>query len=102
MQINCLPTQKKKILMLFTNKIVYNMINIYFGNDLLQWTESIKYIGFISDIKLNFNQQMHDVSSKISKYSGIMYRLKNFLQKSMLLKIYNNLFHPYLIQSIVI
>ena len=74
------PNSEKTFLMLFTNKIVYNLPDIYFGNDLLQWTESIKYLGFIVDSKLNFNQQLHNVSSKISKSSGIIYRLKNSCQ----------------------
>ena len=96
------PNSSKTFLMLFTNRIVHNLPSVYLENDLLQWTNNIKYLGVIIDNKLNFNLQLHHIHNKISKSSGIIYRLKTFLPKSLLLKIYNSLFYPYLIQNIII
>ena len=88
--------------MLFTNRTVYNLPNIYLTNDLLKWVDNIKYLSVIIDIKLNFNMQLYNVNTKISKCTGIIYRLKTFLPKSILLKLYYSLFYPNLINNIII
>ena len=43
-----LPNSSKTFLMLFTNRTVHNLPNIYLGNDLLQWVDNIKYLGVIN------------------------------------------------------
>ena len=49
-----LPNTHKAFLMLFTNKPFFNLPNIYFQNDLLSWTDRVKYPGVIIDSKLKF------------------------------------------------
>ena len=97
-----LPNSNKTFLMLFANRTIHNLPDIYLGNDLLQWVDNIKYLGVIIDNKLNFNMQLNSINAKISKCTGIIYRLKTFLPKSILLNLYYSLFYPYLIHNIII
>ena len=96
------PNSSKTFLMLFTNKVVHNFPDVYFNNDLLQWVNHIKYLGLIIDNKINFNLQINYIHSKISRGCGIIYRLKSFFPRSLLLKLYFTLIYPYLTQNIII
>ena len=73
-----LLNSNKTFLMLFTNRTVHNLPNIYLGNDLLQWEDNIKYLGVIIESKLNFNMQLYNFNAKILKCTGIIYTLKHF------------------------
>ena len=96
------PNTKKTFLMLFTNRTVQNLPNTYLGADLLEWVDSIKYLGVIIDNRLSFNLQINSINKKLSRSNGILYRLKSFLPKSLLLKLYYSFFYPYLVQNIII
>ena len=67
--------------MLFTNKIVFNLPNVYVGNDLLQWTDSIKYLSFIIENKVNFNLQLHNISNKLQNLGELFFDFRIFLTK---------------------
>ena len=88
--------------MLFTNKPIYFLPDIYFENDTLKWIDSIKYLGVLIDSKLNFNLHLNLVRSRISRGTGIIYRLQSYFPRSLLMKLYYSLIYSYLTQNIVI
>ena len=59
---------------------------------------SAKYLGVIIDHKLNWIDHIACIKNKISKGIGIMYRARNFLNKSSLIGLY----YSYIIIIIII
>ena len=56
---------------------------------------SAKYLGVIIDYKLNWIDHIAYIKNKISKGIGIMYRARNFLNKSSLIGLYYSYIYPY-------
>lgn len=96
------PNTRKTFLMLFTNKPIYILPDIYFQNDILTWVDNIKYLGVVIDSKLNFNLQLDMIRNKVSRGTGIIYSLRSYLPQSLLVKLYHGLIYPYLTQNIII
>ena len=55
-----------------------------------------KYLGVVINDTLSFSTHISNISSKISKTIGIMYRIRSFVPESALLKLYYSLIYPYL------
>ena len=111
---------EKLSLWLRSNKLTLNVQKIYYivvhrariksdkhavitiDKDILQRTNSLKYLGFISDYKLNWTQHIAHVKNKISKVIGIMYSARIFLSKLSMRELYYLYIHiyPYLIYCI--
>ena len=92
----------KTKLMIFTPKLINNLPDIYFNNEVLEWVTSIKYLGMIVDNKLNFISHSKQVFRKLSQLHGIIYASSNFLPQQSLITIYNSLVYPTIIQNIII
>ena len=58
--------------------------------------QSVKFLGIMIDEHLTWDYHIQILTSKLSKNLGVMYRLKRFLTKDLLLMVYNSLFLPYL------
>ena len=71
-------------------------------NKSINCVTSTKFLGIIIDNKLKWNQHITYVKNKISKAVGILYKIRNFLDKSTLLNMYYSLVFPYLIYCIEI
>ena len=97
-----MPNTTKTVLMLFTNKKIEYLPDVYFCGDLLKWVDKIKYLGVVIDNKLCFNFHLNSVKDKISRSNGIIYRLKSSLPSSLLLNLYNSLLYPHLVQNIIV
>ena len=64
-------------------------------------TESFKYLGVKSDNKLTWKQHtMHIIYKRISKFSGLLYKLRNFANTKVLQLLYYGLVYPHLLHSI--
>ena len=96
------PNTQKTFLMLFSNRPVYILPDVYFGDDLLKWVDSIKYLGVLLDSKLNFNLHLDMIRKKVSRGTGIIYRLQSYFPQSMLIKLYYSLICTYVTQNIII
>ena len=71
------------------NKLKLNLRNIEEKN-------YIKYLGICIDKNLNWAPHIQHINSKISKYLGILFRLRHFLTLNTLKQIYYSLIQPYL------
>ena len=74
---------------------------MYFCNEKLEWVDKYKYLGTVIDSGLNFNEQRKEVCNKISRGVGIIYRMKDYLPRNVMLYIYYSLIYSHLIQSII-
>lgn len=61
----------------------------------------IKYLGTYIDHKLNWEQQIRHVNSKLSKNTGIINKLKHYVNLKTLRQLYFNLIYPYLHYAIL-
>jgi len=55
-----------------------------------------KFLGVLIDGNLSWKSQISDVSSKISKSIGILYKTRDILNKKLLTKLYFSFIHSYL------
>ena len=92
---------KTKLMMISPNRMTHLPV-ITFNDVELEWVNYNKYLGVYIDNKLNFNNHLKCVSSKLSKLNGIIYSISNFTPRNTLLNIYFSLVYPVLIQSIII
>ena len=76
-------------------------VNITIDNSPITISETAKYLGVMIDSKLNFQNHLKIIESKLSRGVGILYRLKAVLPREALCKIYFALFHPHLLYGLV-
>ena len=62
----------------------------------LESKEYIKYIGILIDKNLTWKHHIDTVSLKISKMGGLLAKLRQFVPRQILLKIYQSLIYPYI------
>ena len=62
----------------------------------LVYTDTFKFLGLHLDKCLTWNNHVHEVSNKISKACGTLFKLKQFLPSNVLFIIYNSLILPHL------
>ena len=65
-------------------------------------TKSTKFLGIIIDDKLKWTEHINYVKNKISKSSGILFKVRNYLDKHTLKQLYYSFVYPYLIYGIEI
>ena len=87
----------KTCYMVITNRSICNVNPIIkIKNNLIKCVQSHKFLGIKIDNRLKFDQHIADISVKISKSIGILFKLSNVLPSSTLLSIYNSLVHSHL------
>ena len=65
------------------------MLNsIEFLGDTMSPNDSCKYLGVILDKKLNFKEFVDTISKKLSKFCGLMYRIRHYHSRNILLRFY--------------
>ena len=62
--------------------------------------DHIKYLGITIDCHLNWKQHIINVSKKISRSIGIMYKLREYMNTNMLKNIYYSLIYSYIVYAI--
>ena len=73
---------------------------ITLNNSILSTGESVKYLGINIDPHLNFFTLNKSIEHKISRFLGIMCKVKPFLPKLALLKICYAIIHSYLLYAL--
>ena len=76
--------------------------NIYFGDNLLNQVSTTKFLGIYVDEHLNFKYHIDQMLQKVSRSIGLLFKLKYFLPKNVLLTLYNSLILPYFNYGIVL
>ena len=89
---------KKTQYMLFHRaRIKSDGINIIINNNTIQCTKSTKFLGIIIDDKLKWTEHISHVRNTISKSIGILFRVRNYLDKKTLRNLYHTFVFPCLI-----
>ena len=77
-------------------------LNILYNNQNIASCNTSKYLGVITDDKLNFKTYIHNVENKVSRSVGILSKLRFLLPSSTLLQLYYALVHPHLLYGLLL
>ena len=83
-------------------KIDCNNLHIKVNNILIERVTNFNFLGVIIDEYLNWNDHINKVATTISRYIGILCRLKHFLPLYTLRTLYTSLILPHLTYGILI
>ena len=81
--------------MLFANKKIED-IEVYLGGHRLMKSETEKFLGVLIDTNLNWSNHIRNLSTKISRKSGILFKLKGKVPGKILQLIYNSFIQSHL------
>ena len=73
-----------------------NFPDISVGNNTINETSVTKFFGIHLDKKLNFVNHISEMSMKVAKSIGLLYKLNRFLPETILKTLYTLVIHPYL------
>ena len=76
--------------------------NVFLNNISIPQCISIKYLGLIIDMNLNFGFHISNIAYKISRTVGIISKIRHYLPKTALLKIYYAQIHSHLLYGFII
>ena len=62
---------------------------------------SFNYLGLLIDEHLSWTPHVNNIATKISKYTGVLCRLKHFIPSFILKTLYNSLILPHLTYGIL-
>ncbi len=71
------------------------------GDVMLQRVQSVKYLGVMLDENIQWTEQMNYLSKKLSRSAGIFSKLRYYVNKDVLTKVYHSLFNSHLQYAIL-
>ena len=90
---------KKTKYVLFHSKrkrIPPNIDSIKIGNNVIERTESINFLGILIHESLEWKHHIANISSKLSRSIGVLSKLRHFLPSRIMVSIYNAIILPHL------
>ena len=90
---------KKTNFIIFSPKrklIPPNNLQLLIDNVPNEQVDKIKFLGVVINSKLNWNEHITTLCTKISKNAGIIFKVRHNLNKNTVLLIYCSLIQPYL------
>ena len=87
----------KTNLMLFSNKLKpFDIADIFMNNIRIDYVSSIRFLGIQIDDNLRFNVHINEITKKISKNIGVLYKLQQLVPNSTLLSVYRSIIECYI------
>ena len=87
--------ESKSYYIIFSLKKIPDNLRVTIGDHVLDRKTHGKFLGVILDEKLNFSNHIDHVTNKVSKLTGLMYKLKSFFPPNILKNLYLALIYPY-------
>ena len=72
-----------------------NDVNTILNGNRVEQISHIQFLGIFIDEYLNWEEHIKQISAKVSKSIGVLWKLKPFLTCKLLLQVYNSLILPY-------
>ena len=92
-----------------TNFVIFHAINkpkipitILIDNKAIDEVKYVKYLGILIDSQLTFRQHIDELSKKISRGIGILYKLRPFATTKILTNVYYAIIYPFLLYGITV
>ena len=83
--------QKKGI-----SKQILKKVNLNINKNNIKQVETFKYLGVLLDNKLSWQEQVQSLQTKLAKFNGVIYKIRNFVPRKILMMLYNALVGSYL------
>ena len=95
---NSLTVNPKKTFALLISPQLRNdcsspQVTLTLNNEMINTTETARYIGIIIDSKLKFQSHISLLEKKLARFVGILTKLSHFLPQEALLNLYHFLIH---------
>ena len=91
-----LNTQKTKLMLFHRKQKHLDEINFVINGIEIEHVPSFNFLGIMLDENLSWKSHIEMVGNKISKVTGILYRLKNVFPENVLFVLYNSLIVSYM------
>ena len=91
-----LNTQKTKLMLFHRKQKHLDKINVVINGIEIEHVPSFNFLGIMLDENLSWKSHIEMVGNKISKVTGILYRLKNVFPENVLFVLYNSLIVSYM------
>ena len=91
-----LNAQKTKLMVFHRKQKHVDEINVQYNGTKIERVESFNFLGIMLDENLTWKSHIETVGKKISKVTGILYRLKNIFPENVLFVLYNSLIVSYI------
>ena len=78
------------------------VITLYYNNTQIIRTTVVKYLGVTLDHSLNFKNHLSALQSKIARSIGILFKLRQFMPRSVLLMLCYSFVHAHLLYALPI
>ena len=83
--------QKKGI-----SKQILKKVNLNINKNNIKQVETFKYLGVLLDNKLSWQEHIQSLQTKLAKFNGVIYKIRNFVPRKILMMLYNALVGSYL------
>ncbi|MEL6606578.1 MAG: reverse transcriptase domain-containing protein, partial [Cyanobacteria bacterium J06614_10] len=97
-----IPNLSKSKLMFFDTRPIPELPDILFDGHKIEWVEEYKYLGLTLSNKMTYSLHINSVISKISRFNGTFYKLRQLLPVSTLKMLFSSFVLPHVMQHIVI
>ena len=93
-----LNVDKTKLLIFHSKKRVidYSNISIEINGFRLHPSEYVKYLGIFLDKNVTWGYQISQLSKKLSRTNGVLYKLRRYVPKQTILSVYYSIFYSHL------
>ena len=82
------------------NKPLLQNITLKINKNAIIEKDHVKYLGMIIDSTLTWKNHINNVSSKISKSIGLLYKIRHFVNIKIMKTLYYSLVYPHLLYAI--
>ena len=94
--------EKTEVLFITKSPVDREQCKVILGNKALDFKNSCKFLGVFVDNKLNFRDHINHVVSKLSRNSGILFKIRGSLPLAARIDFYNAFIYPYLTYNVII
>ena len=96
-----LNTSKTELLLVSNKRENFDNANITLHNEVINPCNSCKYLGVHFDKNMTFGVHIDDVLNKISRHTGILFKIRNNLPAKARLDYYYAFIYPYLSYNVI-
>ncbi len=84
------------------NKPLKELITIKINKKAISEEKYVKYLGVLVDSSLSWKPHIDNIAKKISRAIGIMYKIRYYVNRKILMNLYYSLIYPHLLYAILL
>ena len=78
------------------SKRLLKKVNLNINKNNIKQVTTFKYLGVYLDNKLSWHEHIQNLQTKLAKFTGVVYKIRNFVPRKILVMLYNSLVGSYL------